>query len=225
MELTVVANAKRQKVAQDLAVVPSGSASDSTVKRKPSQNALVKPVRTDSLILPWCLIAQSGRDDRSRESQIWMRPSCCSRAIRARSLPSSSPPTGSCSPRAPLISPYVIGISCPWLVKWNDWWPTLGLWKTSGDCSNTQVIQGHKGCILELKWSRDGRQLMTVSSDKTVWDFHHLSCETRDWKSTLSGSLKFIFTQRELMISRKGRRVWCRNGGTHQKAQRTFEHH
>jgi len=49
---------------------------------------------------------------------------------------------------------------------------TLVLWNTYGDCENYGVMDGHKGAILDLQWSRDGRNIYTASADYTLgtWD-------------------------------------------------------
>lgn len=49
---------------------------------------------------------------------------------------------------------------------------TLVLWNTYGDCENYGIMDGHKGAILDLQWSRDGRNIYTASADHTLgtWD-------------------------------------------------------
>lgn len=49
---------------------------------------------------------------------------------------------------------------------------TVFLWKSKHDNSNIGVLRGHKGAVLDVKWSRDSRQIFTASSDLTIstWD-------------------------------------------------------
>ena len=46
------------------------------------------------------------------------------------------------------------------------------LWNTYGDCENYGLMEGHKGAVLELRWSRDSRMIYTASADMTLgtWD-------------------------------------------------------
>ena len=46
------------------------------------------------------------------------------------------------------------------------------LWRTYGDCENYGVLNGHKGAILDLHWSRDSRVVYSASADMTIasWD-------------------------------------------------------
>ncbi|KAI9708329.1 MAG: hypothetical protein M1820_004033 [Bogoriella megaspora] len=46
------------------------------------------------------------------------------------------------------------------------------LWRTYGDCKNFGTLNGHKGAILDLRWSRDSRVLFSASADTTLasWD-------------------------------------------------------
>ncbi|KAI5811437.1 putative U5 snRNP complex subunit [Peziza echinospora] len=46
------------------------------------------------------------------------------------------------------------------------------LWRTYGDCENYAVLNGHKGAILDLSWSRDNRAIFTASADALLasWD-------------------------------------------------------
>ena len=46
------------------------------------------------------------------------------------------------------------------------------LWRAYGECQNYGVLNGHKGAILDLQWSRDPRVLFTASADATIasWD-------------------------------------------------------
>jgi len=46
------------------------------------------------------------------------------------------------------------------------------LWNTYGDCENYGIIEGHKGAVLDLQWSRDSRAVYTASADSTLgtWD-------------------------------------------------------
>lgn len=46
------------------------------------------------------------------------------------------------------------------------------LWRTYGDCENYGLLNGHKGAILDLQWSRDSEILYTASADMHLasWD-------------------------------------------------------
>jgi Prp8 binding protein len=46
------------------------------------------------------------------------------------------------------------------------------LWNTYGDCENYGILEGHKGAVLDLQWSRDSKALYTASADTTLgtWD-------------------------------------------------------
>ncbi|KAI5859123.1 WD40-repeat-containing domain protein [Tricharina praecox] len=46
------------------------------------------------------------------------------------------------------------------------------LWKTYGDCANYLELNGHKGAILDLHWSRDSRIVFSASADTLLasWD-------------------------------------------------------
>jgi len=46
------------------------------------------------------------------------------------------------------------------------------LWKNSGDWENHGTLNGHKGAILDLHWSRDARVLFSGSADAMLasWD-------------------------------------------------------
>ena len=46
------------------------------------------------------------------------------------------------------------------------------LWRTYGDCENYGVLNGHKGAILDLQWSRDSEIVYSASADKHLasWD-------------------------------------------------------
>lgn len=46
------------------------------------------------------------------------------------------------------------------------------LWRTYGDCENYGILNGHKGAILDLQWSRDSEILYTASADMHLasWD-------------------------------------------------------
>lgn len=48
----------------------------------------------------------------------------------------------------------------------------LVLWNTYGDCENYGIMEGHKGAVLDLQWSRDSRAVYTASADYTLgtWD-------------------------------------------------------
>ncbi|EGO55913.1 hypothetical protein NEUTE1DRAFT_148308 [Neurospora tetrasperma FGSC 2508] len=49
---------------------------------------------------------------------------------------------------------------------------TIMLWRTYGDCENYGVLNGHKGAILDLHWSRDSEILFSASADMHLasWD-------------------------------------------------------
>ena len=46
------------------------------------------------------------------------------------------------------------------------------LWRTYGDCENYGILNGHRGAILDLQWSRDSKILFTASADTHLasWD-------------------------------------------------------
>ncbi|KAF2813016.1 WD repeat-containing protein 57 [Mytilinidion resinicola] len=46
------------------------------------------------------------------------------------------------------------------------------LWRTYGQCENYGVLNGHKGAVLDLQWSRDSNTLFSASADMTLasWD-------------------------------------------------------
>ena len=46
------------------------------------------------------------------------------------------------------------------------------LWRTYGDCENYGILNGHKGAILDLQWSRDSEILFSASADTHLasWD-------------------------------------------------------
>lgn len=46
------------------------------------------------------------------------------------------------------------------------------LWRTYGDCENYGILNGHKGAVLDLHWSRDSRVLFSASADMHLasWD-------------------------------------------------------
>jgi len=46
------------------------------------------------------------------------------------------------------------------------------LWRTYGDCENYGVLNGHRGAILDLQWSRDSKILFSASADMHLasWD-------------------------------------------------------
>lgn len=46
------------------------------------------------------------------------------------------------------------------------------LWNTYGDCENYGLLNGHKGAILDLQWSRDSEILYSASADMHLasWD-------------------------------------------------------
>ena len=48
----------------------------------------------------------------------------------------------------------------------------LVLWRTYGDCENYGILNGHKGAVLDLHWSRDSRVVFSASADKMLasWD-------------------------------------------------------
>ncbi|KAK5994902.1 Pre-mRNA-splicing factor cwf17 [Cladobotryum mycophilum] len=49
---------------------------------------------------------------------------------------------------------------------------TIMLWRTYGDCENYGILNGHKGAILDLQWSRDSEILYSASADMHLasWD-------------------------------------------------------
>ncbi|KAL2193309.1 WD40-repeat-containing domain protein [Corynascus similis CBS 632.67] len=49
---------------------------------------------------------------------------------------------------------------------------TIMLWRTYGDCENYGVLNGHRGAILDLQWSRDSDILFSASADMHLasWD-------------------------------------------------------
>ncbi|VCU41139.1 Bgt-1811, partial [Blumeria graminis f. sp. tritici] len=49
---------------------------------------------------------------------------------------------------------------------------SIMLWKTFGNCENYGTLNGHKGAILDLQWSRDSRSLFSASADMYLagWD-------------------------------------------------------
>ncbi|QPG98239.1 hypothetical protein C2857_007407 [Epichloe festucae Fl1] len=49
---------------------------------------------------------------------------------------------------------------------------SIMLWRTYGDCENYGILNGHKGAILDLQWSRDSEILYTASADLHLasWD-------------------------------------------------------
>jgi Prp8 binding protein len=46
------------------------------------------------------------------------------------------------------------------------------LWNTYGNCANYLELNGHKGAILDLHWSRDSRIVFSASADSLLasWD-------------------------------------------------------
>ncbi|KAH8692420.1 putative U5 snRNP complex subunit [Talaromyces proteolyticus] len=49
---------------------------------------------------------------------------------------------------------------------------SIMLWRTYEQCENYGVLNGHKGAVLDLQWSRDSRLIFSASADMTVasWD-------------------------------------------------------
>jgi Prp8 binding protein len=49
---------------------------------------------------------------------------------------------------------------------------SIMLWRTYGDCENYGLLNGHKGAILDLQWSRDSEILYSASADMHLasWD-------------------------------------------------------
>jgi len=49
---------------------------------------------------------------------------------------------------------------------------SIMLWRTYGDCENYGILNGHKGAILDLQWSRDSEVLFSASADMHLasWD-------------------------------------------------------
>lgn len=46
------------------------------------------------------------------------------------------------------------------------------LWRTYGQCDNYGALNGHKGAVLDLHWSRDSRVIFSASADMMLasWD-------------------------------------------------------
>ncbi|ROT40918.1 WD repeat-containing protein [Sodiomyces alkalinus F11] len=46
------------------------------------------------------------------------------------------------------------------------------LWRTYGDCENYGILNGHRGAVLDLQWSRDSKILFSASADTHLasWD-------------------------------------------------------
>ena len=46
------------------------------------------------------------------------------------------------------------------------------LWRTSGDCDNYGILNGHKQAVLDLHWARDSQVLFSASADMQLasWD-------------------------------------------------------
>lgn len=46
------------------------------------------------------------------------------------------------------------------------------LWRTYGDCENYRILNGHRGAILDLQWSRDSSIIFSASADMhlAAWD-------------------------------------------------------
>lgn len=46
------------------------------------------------------------------------------------------------------------------------------MWNVYGECENYAVVTGHRGSILDLHFSNDGKNMFTASTDKTLimWD-------------------------------------------------------
>ncbi|KAJ9156218.1 U5 snRNP complex subunit [Pleurostoma richardsiae] len=49
---------------------------------------------------------------------------------------------------------------------------SIMLWRTYGDCENYGILNGHKGAVLDLQWSRDSEILFSASADMHLasWD-------------------------------------------------------
>ncbi|KOS20011.1 Pre-mRNA-splicing factor cwf17 [Escovopsis weberi] len=49
---------------------------------------------------------------------------------------------------------------------------SIMLWRTYGDCENYGVLNGHKGAVLDLQWSRDSEIVYSASADTHLasWD-------------------------------------------------------
>lgn len=39
---------------------------------------------------------------------------------------------------------------------------SVDLWNVYGECENYAVLKGHSGCVLELSFSPDGRQVIVI---------------------------------------------------------------
>jgi Prp8 binding protein len=59
----------------------------------------------------------------------------------------------------------------PWSTDTNSAYP-LVLWRTYGQCENYGIMTGHKGAVLDLKWSRDSSVIFSASADMMLasWD-------------------------------------------------------
>lgn len=49
------------------------------------------------------------------------------------------------------------------------------LWNVFGECENYAILPGHTGAILDLHFTRDGRKIITSSTDKTIGVFDFLT--------------------------------------------------
>ncbi|KAK1717146.1 WD repeat domain-containing protein [Colletotrichum lupini] len=49
------------------------------------------------------------------------------------------------------------------------------LWRTYGDCENYGILNGHRGAILDLQWSRDSKIVFSASADMHLasWDLEN----------------------------------------------------
>ncbi|KZF24267.1 Ca2+/calmodulin-dependent protein kinase [Xylona heveae TC161] len=49
---------------------------------------------------------------------------------------------------------------------------SIMLWRTYGECENYGILNGHKGAVLDLQWSRDSRVVYSASADAMLasWD-------------------------------------------------------
>lgn len=46
------------------------------------------------------------------------------------------------------------------------------MWNTYGDCDNYRVLNGHKGAVMDVQWSRDSSTIFSASADMMLaaWD-------------------------------------------------------
>ena len=60
----------------------------------------------------------------------------------------------------------------------------VDLWNVYGECENYTVLKGHSGCVLELSFSPDGRQVVLIEMvTKHYWIYMN------SWQSNKMPSL------------------------------------